>query len=47
MDSELGATWMAFYVKEASDADPEVTKWDDDRSKKRKLDRMNARKKGR
>lgn len=29
--------WEAFYVWEASMADPEVTEWDDDETKRRKL----------
>ena len=31
------AEWLAFYTLEASDADPEITEWDDKESITRKL----------
>ena len=30
--------WLAFYLLEASDANPELTQWDDAQSIKRKLE---------
>jgi hypothetical protein len=32
--------WSAFYVIEASDQDPEVTKWDDAASAQSKIERI-------
>lgn len=47
--SEIGgpaalAEWEALYILEATEADPEVTEWDDDALKKRKLARANEAK---
>jgi hypothetical protein len=40
--------WKAYYLIEASDADPEITEWDDDASTQRKLaDTANAKEKAR
>lgn len=33
--------WVAFYLDEATKQDPEVTQWDDDDTKQRKLQRAN------
>jgi hypothetical protein len=38
------AEWVAFYVIEESDQDPEVTRWDDEKSIRRKLARQAERK---
>lgn len=41
-DQEKLRDWLAFYLMEASDQNPEITKWDDERVMKRKLDKLAA-----